>query len=170
MDELIVDLLDYSRLSYSQHELHPIDVSGVVTDTVKVLQADIEKRQAQVEIGECVGRVVGNEPLLQQIFANLIGNALKFVAPGVAPRIRVWAEPSDSRLKIWVEDNGIGIPQEHHERIFGVFQRLNRAEDFPGTGIGLAIVRKAAEQMGGKVGLVSKPDGGSRFWVELQVG
>jgi len=170
MDELIIDLLDYSRLSYSQLEVHPVDVGAVVTGTVEALEADIEKHQGRVEIGECVGSAVASEALLQQILANLIDNALKFVAPGVAPRVRVWTEPTDSRLRIWVEDNGIGIPQEHRERIFGVFQRLNRAEDFPGTGIGLAIVRKAAERMGGKVGVVSKPDGGSRFWVELQAG
>src|SRR6185503_3824464 len=110
---------------------------------------------------------VGSEPLLHQILANLIGNALKFVAPGVAPRVRVWTESADSKVKIWIEDNGIGIPQEHRERVFGVFQRLNRAEDFPGTGIGLAIVRKAVERMEGTVGVDSKPEGGSRLWVEL---
>jgi signal transduction histidine kinase len=71
------------------------------------------------------------------------------------------------RVRLWIEDNGIGVAPEHHERIFGVFERLHRATDYPGTGIGLAIVRKAVERMGGRVGVESALGKGSRFWVEL---
>ncbi len=81
--------------------------------------------------------------------------------------MHVRAELRDGRVRVWVEDNGIGVAPEHHERIFRVFERLNPAEDYPGTGIGLAIVRKGVERMGGRVGVESQPGGGSRFWIEL---
>jgi signal transduction histidine kinase len=167
MDELIIGLLHYSGLSYSDLALGPIEVRSIAAGVVQSLEADLEKCHGRVEIGDCAGCVVASEQFLRQILANLIGNAIKFVAAGVAPRVRLWTESLDSTLRIWVEDNGIGIPPEYRERIFGVFERLNPTEDFPGTGIGLAIVRKAAGRMGGKAGMESKPGGGSRFWVEL---
>lgn len=77
------------------------------------------------------------------------------------------AEQRDGRVRLWVEDNGIGIAPEHHERIFRVFERLHRAADYPCTGIGLAIVRKAMERMGGSAGVESELGRGRRFWVEL---
>jgi signal transduction histidine kinase len=79
----------------------------------------------------------------------------------------VRAEPRDGLVRLWVEDNGIGIAPEHHERIFRVFERLHRSPDYPGTGIGLAIVRKAMERMGGRAGVESQLGRGSRFWIEL---
>jgi len=167
MDQLINGLLEFSRLSYSELNLHPIEVRDAVAAAVMVLEGEIEKCHGQVDIADCTGMAVATEPFLRQILVNLIGNAIKFIAAGVAPRVRVRTEPIEKTLRIWVEDNGIGISPEYRERIFGVFERLNPAENYPGTGIGLAIVRKAAERMGGKVGVESKPGGGSRFWVEL---
>jgi signal transduction histidine kinase len=124
--------------------------------------------------------MLGNEAALTQCFSNLLGNALKFVAPGTRPQVRVWAErvggpkaetqdsqpaiPSTVRLSF--ADNGIGIPKDAHERIFKMFQRLDKSYD--GTGVGLTVVRKAVEKMGGKVGLESEPGRGSRFWIELK--
>ncbi len=99
-------------------------------------------------------------------FVNLIANAVKFVAPGVAPQVRLRAEERAQTVRLWVEDNGIGIPPESLDRIFHVFQRLHTTE-FPGTGIGLAIVQKGMERMGGRVGVESTPGKGSRFWLEL---
>jgi signal transduction histidine kinase len=83
--------------------------------------------------------------------------------------VTVRAEDRDGRVRLWVEDNGIGIAPEHHERVFRVFERLHAAEEYPGTGIGLAIVRKGAERMGGRAGLESTPGQGSRFWIELSL-
>ncbi len=110
--------------------------------------------------------VLGNEPLLAQCFSNLLGNAVKFVGAGVRPRVAVRAEFRDGVARIWVEDNGIGISPQAQKRLFGMFQKLD--SDYEGTGVGLAIVRKVAERMGGKVGAESEPGRGSRFWVELQ--
>jgi signal transduction histidine kinase len=101
---------------------------------------------------------------------NLLSNALKYVPEGVSPRVTVRAEDRDGRVRLWVEDNGIGIPPEYHERIFRVFERLHPPEVYSGTGIGLAIVRRAIERMSGQTGLESTPGQGSRFWIELPRG
>jgi signal transduction histidine kinase len=110
--------------------------------------------------------VLANEITLGQCLANLLSNALKFVGPGVRPNVRFWADKRGDYFRLWVEDNGLGIPTDQHERVFRVFERLHGAR-YPGTGIGLSIVRKGIERMGGKVGLESKPGTGTRFWVEL---
>ncbi len=102
-----------------------------------------------------------------QIFSNIIGNGVKFVAEGIKPRLRIWAEQDLTQVRLSVEDNGIGIAADQQEKIFGIFQQVNRS--FEGTGIGLAIVKKAVERLGGRVGLQSEPGRGSTFWVELQL-
>jgi signal transduction histidine kinase len=107
---------------------------------------------------------------LGQVFSNLLSNAMKFVAPGVPPRVRVRSNDLGDRVRLWVEDNGIGIPPEYLARIFGVFERLHKQEEYPGTGIGLAIVRKAIDRMGGSTGVESEPGKGSKFWIELPKG
>jgi len=105
-----------------------------------------------------------------QVVTNLLTNAVKFVGPGVRPHVRVWAEERDEWGRLWVEDNGIGIAQEHQDRIFRVFERLHGSEMYPGTGIGLAIVAKGTERMGGRAGVESTPGKGSKFWIELPKG
>jgi signal transduction histidine kinase len=100
----------------------------------------------------------------------LIENAVKFVAPGQNPCVRIRSEQRGNRVRLWVEDNGIGIPPEYHQKIWGVFERLHKSEIYPGTGIGLAIVRKAMERMGGRAGLESEPGKGSRFYLEFEGG
>jgi signal transduction histidine kinase len=168
MDELIVGLLDYSRLSYSDIELLPVDLDVIVRAVLKALEGEIEKKRAVVQVEGHLERVLANEALLRQTLENLISNAIKFVGADVLPEVRIRTELRPGRVRLWVSDNGIGIAAEHQERIFGVFQRLNRAEDYSGTGIGLAIVRKAVERMGGQVGVESQPRQGSRFWVDLR--
>jgi signal transduction histidine kinase len=108
--------------------------------------------------------------LLKEALVNLISNGLKFVRKGVQPRIRIWTEAAGGRVRLWVGDNGIGIAPEHREIIFGVFERLHPVDVYPGTGIGLAIVRRAVERMGGTVGVESGPQEGSRFWLDLASG
>ena len=112
-------------------------------------------------------KVFGHRASLNQCFSNLLLNAVKFVKPGVHPEERIWSESLNGRVRIWVQDNGIGIPKEQHERIFGLFQRLQMEGFYQGTGLGLAIVRKAVERMNGKARVESEPQNGSRFCVDL---
>jgi signal transduction histidine kinase len=122
--------------------------------------------KAEISIQGPFPPVVGNEAMLTQVFSNLIGNAVKFVAPGVKPRLNIWAEPNAQSVRIYVKDNGIGIEPDHFEKIFAMFQQVSKS--FEGTGIGLAIVKKAIDRMGGKVGVQSTLDHGSVFWIEMK--
>jgi signal transduction histidine kinase len=127
---------------------------------------NLSPERADISLEKSLPSVMGNEALLTQCFANLLGNAVKFVAPDVRPRVRVRAESANDFVRIWIEDNGIGVPPHAHERLFKMFQRLTTG--YEGTGIGLAIVRKVVERMEGRVGVQSEPGKGSRFWVELK--
>ncbi len=109
--------------------------------------------------------VTANDKLLEQILINLFDNAAKFVMPGSLPHIRIWAERRASNVRLWIQDNGIGIDPKYHERLFQPFERLHDNETYPGNGIGLAIVREGMERMGGKAGIESQPGTGSRFWL-----
>ena len=129
--------------------------------------AELLSRQVNVDCTRPLPTVRGNRLMLDQVLTNLLSNAIKFVPPGITPQVKIWSELRADRICLWIEDNGIGIAPEFHDRIFGIFQRLNREEDFPGTGIGLAIVRKALERMGGRAGVDSQSGQGSRFWIEL---
>jgi len=167
MDTLIRDLLSYSRLSRAALHLQPVSLASVVADVLTQLEGELRKREAQVTVEEPLPQVVGHYATLIQVVGNLLTNAVKFVRPEIQPQVRVWAEEREEWIRLWVEDNGIGIAPEHQERIFRVFERLHGIEAYPGTGIGLAIVRKGVERMGGRVGVESEPNRGSRFWVEL---
>jgi signal transduction histidine kinase len=112
--------------------------------------------------------VVGNTAALTQCISNLLSNAVKFVSPGTKPEVHIRARAQAGKVRFSVEDNGIGINEEGRQRIFRMFQRLNLATEFEGTGIGLTIVRKAVERMSGQVGVDSTPGVGSTFWIELK--
>ena len=167
MDTLIQDLLAFSRLSRSELIPTPVNLSRLVADAVFQLQAQIAECQAKISVVEPLPEVLGHPATLAQALANLISNAIKFMAPTVTPQVRIWTESSNHKVRLWVEDNGIGIPEEHWDRIFRVFERLHGMETYPGTGIGLAIVRKGIERMGGTAGVESEVGLGSRFWIEL---
>jgi PAS domain S-box-containing protein len=174
MDTLISDLLNYSRLSRAQISLSVVDLNSAIAEALKQLNAPIQERQAQIEIASPLPSVLAHRPTLIQVLTNLIGNAVKFVQPDVRPVIQIWADDlwveatqSPSLVRLWVQDNGIGIAPEHQERIFRVFERLHGVEIYPGTGIGLAIVRKGLERMGGQIGMESQLGQGSRFWIAL---
>lgn len=166
METLIQDLLSYSRLSRSQIELTSINLSSVVNKALQQLQTQIESSQAQITVEEPLASIYGNSTVLTQVVSNLISNALKFVAPSEIPQIRIRTETTEDRVRLWIEDNGIGIKPQHQPRIFQVFERLHGLESYPGTGIGLAIAKKGIERIGGKIGVESQPDRGSRFWIE----
>lgn len=168
MDRLILDAFNYTKILRGKWPIRTIEVAAVLRGIVETYP-DLQPPAAEVTIEFASLRVRGNEAALTQVFANLLSNAVKFVAPGVHPRVRVRAAPqaNSNRAVIWVEDNGVGVPPEAQERIFDMFQRIHRVDEYPGTGIGLAIVKKATERMGGKVGVESQLGSGSRFWIEL---
>ena len=193
MDKLIQDVLQYSRLARSELRLAPVDVQALLRGIIETYPA-FQPPQVEIQIEGTLPRVLGNEAALTQCFSNLLGNAIKFVAPGTRPQVRVWAEPTGSpkaegrrpegrsvrrtrhqaprltssaagtqhartpSVRLWFADNGIGIPKDAQERIFKMFQRLDKSYD--GTGVGLTVVRKAVEKMGGRVGLESEPGHG----------
>jgi len=167
MDTLVQDLLAYSRLGRDELTLGPVDLGEAVVEAQALLEAELRERRARVVMEGPAPPLVGHRATLVQVIANLLGNAAKFVAVGTEPLVRVWTEPRNGRVRLWVEDNGIGIEPAHLDRVFGVFERLHGSDAYPGTGIGLAIVRRGVERMGGRVGVESVPGQGSRFWIEL---
>jgi len=164
MDELIRDLLAFSRMARDEVLLEPTELGPLLASMIREMRLKGDPVRAEGPIPT----VVGNTLLLSQVFTNLISNGLKFVAAGVEPRIRIRPEERSSGwIRIWVEDNGIGIAPQYHEKIFQVFERLHASSAYPGTGIGLAIVRRAMGRMGGRVGVESTEGQGSQFWIDL---
>jgi light-regulated signal transduction histidine kinase (bacteriophytochrome) len=170
MDRLIEELLAFGRLSNRELPLRAVDVAGAFKAAIHHLSAEIANAHARVDLAEQLGVVWANPTVVEQIASNLLGNALKFVGPGRQPVVRVWAESRGNDLRVWVEDNGIGIEPAYQNKIFGLFERLHTDKQYRGTGIGLAIVQKGVERLGGKVGVESEPGQGSRFWIELPKG
>jgi signal transduction histidine kinase len=168
MDSLVRDLLEYSQIARGEIDLAPVELSGVVKNAIASEDAEIRSTGAQVTVDSPLPVVLAHDATLSQAVMNLVGNALKFVPPGKKPMVHISAERREKWTRLWVIDNGLGIAPEQHDMIFRVFERLHRREDYPGTGIGLAIVRKGVERMGGRSGVESAPGSGSRFWIELQ--
>jgi K+-sensing histidine kinase KdpD len=167
MELLIRGLLEYGRLGHEQFAVEAIE-SGVVLDKVlALLKGEIARRQAEVKIQGEWPCVAGNEKLFEIVLISLLSNALKFVATGVAPRVIVRGESHANVVRFSIEDNGIGIAPEYLHKVFRIFERLHSKDSYAGTGIGLAIATKAAERMGGELGVESKLNQGSRFWIEL---
>jgi len=166
MDRLTLDVLTYSKVSREDIRPQRVSLERLVTDCVRQ-HVDFRDGGADIVIEHPLPDVIGHEPLLMQVVSNLIGNALKFVAPGTQPRVRILAEREGDEVRVWIEDNGIGVPPRFQKKIWGMFERAHQAGGYAGTGIGLAIVRKAVERMGGRVGVESDGARGSRFWVNL---
>jgi len=167
MDRLIVDLLEYNGLARSPARLGVVDADLVLSRVLESMAEEIRACSAEIVREGSFPPVLGQQTLLASVLTNLLSNAIKFVARGAIPRVRLRAEKREGKARLWVEDNGIGIAPEYHARIFGVFERLNRMEDYPGTGMGLAIVARSVERMGGRVGVDSKNARGSNFWIDL---
>ncbi|HEY3853412.1 MAG TPA: PAS domain S-box protein [Verrucomicrobiae bacterium] len=166
MDKLILDLLSFVRVSRSPIVLKSVNAGPILRSIIEDRPA-FQPPKAVIEIENGLPEVEGDATSLSQCLTNLLDNAVKFVAPGVTPHVRIRSESRNDRVRIWVEDNGIGIDPESQHQLFKVFQRIN-ASSYEGTGIGLALVHKAAERMGGEVGVESELGKGSRFWLDLQ--
>jgi PAS domain S-box-containing protein len=167
MDAMLHDLLEYSRLTLADLPVLNLDLEHELGEVLLSIESEIKARKAEITIDLEANRAMAHPATFRQVFWNLVSNALKFVPPERAPRIRVVGEAKDNLVTISVFDNGIGIPAEHCSRVFNLFERLHRDPNYPGTGVGLAIVRRAIERMGGHVGVESTPNEGSRFWVQL---
>lgn len=165
MNRLVHDLLDYSRLT--RVELNPteVEIARVAEDALQQVE---QKLRSCVHLNAPKGlRAYVHPATLTQALYNLISNGLKFARPGTEAKVEVTAYREGSRVKIVVRDEGIGIPPQHHERIFQVFEKLHAPSKYPGTGIGLAIVKRGIARMGGTVTLSSEPDKGSTFMIEV---
>jgi signal transduction histidine kinase len=167
MDRLIVDLLEYSQLLRRQIVPQRISLVLVLHDVVGQIRRDPLSPEADINIIEPMPWVLAHRATLATVLSNLLSNALKFVEAGTRPNVTVRAEDRGTTTRLWIEDNGIGVAPEHQEQIFHVFERLHANERYPGAGIGLAIVRRGVERMGGNAGVKSDVGKGSRFWIEL---
>jgi signal transduction histidine kinase len=127
----------------------------------------LEAAKSHIDVRAPLLAVCGHPAFLTQCVSNLLGNALKFVTPGVAPSIQIWTEPAGDNVRLLVRDNGIGIAPEHRDRIFQIFGRVHNDKLYEGTGIGLAVVQRAVDRMGGTIDFDSEPGRGSTFWIEL---
>jgi len=167
LDHLIQDLLSYTRISRIDTPLEVFDLKKVIHDIIEH-DTGLNAPAAKVTVEETtLPKVLGRETALNQVITNLLGNAAKFAKPGTVPEIKIRAEDRGAAVRLWIEDNGIGIAPTDQERIFDMFIQAHEPGKYGGTGIGLAIVKKAAQTMRGAVGVESKEGEGSRFWVDL---
>ncbi|OGR44833.1 MAG: hypothetical protein A2X35_05935 [Elusimicrobia bacterium GWA2_61_42] len=165
--ELVNALFNYSKVTYTARDFAPVDCGVALKKAMFNLKITIDERKAAVKFGG-LPSVRGDEFQLIQLFQNLLSNALKFnVSP--SPEITVEAAESPGEWVIKFADNGIGIPAEHYERIFLIFQRLHTVDKYPGAGIGLALCKKISENHGGRIWVESKPGEGSAFYITFPV-
>lgn len=174
MDALVTDALNYSKIVRAELMLCPLDPGALLSSMVETYP-EFQPSAADIRLEGPFPKVLGNQAALTQCFSNLLSNAVKFVKPGEFPKIRIWAQSIESfeeerqkphpKVRIWFEDQGIGISEDQTEKIFIMFQRVSKT--YEGTGIGLALVRKAMQRMNGKVGVESTLGKGSRFWLEF---
>jgi signal transduction histidine kinase len=167
MDVLIQDLLTYARTGMGAVRAVPVPLLPLVQDLECMFGERLASTGAQFEVSQPLATPLGDPTLIEQILANLLDNALKYRRRDVVPELRLSATALGEQVLIQLADNGIGMPLEYQQKIFQVFQRLHHDHEYPGTGIGLAIVAKAARAMGGDVTVESSPGQGSTFSVRL---
>jgi PAS domain S-box-containing protein len=167
MARLIDDLLAYSRLERQSLRHVPISLSMLIESLLREQQEAIAGQNAQIIQTDLDQTITVDPDGLAIILRNLLANALKFTKEGEPPVIEIGCKTADDTHLLWVKDGGIGFDMQFQPRIFEIFQRLHHAEQYPGTGIGLALVRKAAERLGGTVWAESKPGEGATFYIQL---
>jgi PAS domain S-box-containing protein len=170
MDTLIHDLLIYSRISREEIHLLPVSLEPLVQEVAALLENEITAHAAQINVESPLPILLAQRSVIQQVLINLVSNAIKFTREGEKPIVVIRGHEDNGQATISVVDNGIGIAPEHYDRIFQVFERLHGIETFPGTGIGLAIVKKGIERLDGEVGVKSNEKKGSEFWFKLPTG
>ena len=166
MGQLVDELLDLTRIARQSLTLRPTDLNAVVNEVVTMLESDTAGRVVEWKIAG-LGSEVCDPTLLRQVFQNLIGNALKYSRPRSPAVIEIGCSAKDGGQMIWVRDNGVGFDMKYADKLFGVFQRLHRQEEFEGTGIGLAIVERIVHKHGGRVWAEAEPGRGATFYFTL---
>lgn len=166
MRQIILDLLDYSRIGKHDDGLEEISLPKIVSEVLRLQGKLIEESGAQIFVGDLPTINTFKAPIVQ-IFQNIIGNSLKYRKKGTAPVISINAEESENEWLFSVGDNGIGIEKEYFERVFIIFQRLHSKHEYSGTGMGLAIVKKILENLGGQIWVRSETGIGSTFFFTI---
>jgi len=167
MNELINDLLAYSRMERRQLESDALDLSVLVQQALGECREDIAAHQIEIAAHLPPLMVRGDREGMALVLRNVLENAIKFSQYSAHPRIEFGSEQEGKRISLWIRDNGIGFDMKYNQRIFEIFERLHRLEDYPGTGIGLALVKKAMQRMGGRVWAQSAPGEGATFYLQL---
>ena len=165
MRQLVRDLLEYSRVETNVSEIEPVDMNAVASLVMEELRIAIGEAGAKVAVGE-LPTVLADEVQMKQLLSNLIANAIKFRG-SASPAVDVSFSERGNELVFSVRDNGIGIEPKHLPSLFRMFQRLHTREEYPGTGIGLAISKKIVERHGGKIWAESDGVSGSTFLFTL---
>lgn len=167
LDALINDLLDYSRLERSDLALASVEPRAVIDALLEEYADDISAQGVAVRVTANCAPVLADRSGLTMALRNLIGNALKFTRGATRPELEIGCSEDATSHRLWVRDNGEGFDMKYREQIFAVFQRLHHGEEYPGTGVGLAIVRKAMERIGGRAWAESEPGKGAIFYLEI---
>ncbi|PXW88263.1 PAS domain S-box-containing protein [Nitrosomonas sp. Nm84] len=167
MNELINDLLTYSRMERCKLESSALDLAVVVHQVLVERAEDIALHHIEIVANLPPLMVLGDREGLKLVIRNLLENAIKFSKHSLNPQIEFGASKDNHHITLWIRDNGIGFDMKYNQRIFEIFERLHRLEDYPGTGIGLALVKKAMQRMGGRVWAQSVPGEGASFYLEL---
>jgi light-regulated signal transduction histidine kinase (bacteriophytochrome) len=166
MQSLINDLLEFSRVKTRGSDLKPTDCNAVLAETLATMKSRILESGAEVA-SDTLPPVVADASQLQQVFQNLIANAITFHRDGVSPRVRITARRLNGVVEFSVADNGIGIEAQYFEKIFVIFQRLHSRAKYEGTGIGLPLCKRIVERHGGRIWVESEPGAGSTFFFTL---
>jgi light-regulated signal transduction histidine kinase (bacteriophytochrome) len=166
MKSLLADLLAYSQVGSQGKEFCPVALDETLRRVIDNLQVKIDSTGTKIT-HDPLPAVIGDDVQIMQLLQNLIGNAIKFRGKE-PPQIHIGVRPVGERLLFFVRDNGIGIDPQYTERVFVIFQRLHSQQQYPGTGIGLAISRKIVERHGGRIWVDSEPGKGATFYFTLQ--
>ena len=169
MGQLIDDLLAFSRLGRRQMECRPVDLTDLAHNVFERLTVAAPDPPVRLEL-KPLPPALGDQAMLRQVFANLIGNALKFTRHQPAPVVEVGGSIRDGELTCYVKDNGIGFDEQYRHKLFGVFQRLHSEAEFEGTGVGLALVQRIIQRHGGRVWAEGKLNRGAVFYFTLPTG
>ncbi len=167
MGEMVDDLLSHATLGQSFVNVAEVDLDEIINKIRQDLRHDIKEKNAKIQVKDSLGKVTGHKTTLEALLQNILSNAVKYVDPEVRPEVMISRSETEKEYIIAVKDNGIGIEKEHQDKIFGIFQRLHTRDEYPGTGIGLAIAEKAVQLHGGRLWLESEPYSGTTFYFSI---